>query len=510
MHSFDPTDENVLQRSSGAGVDVWRRRGFLSAAATLAATCSPVLQALTETPQILGGTGYPGRSVFQGDRDYERWRQAMAWQLYKAPRYPEVIVRPDHREQVASVVRKCAAEGRRIAVKSGGHNVSEAFLRDGGLLLDLGELQHLELSSDGSSAWVEPALWSYELLRGLDEADKAFPVSHCATVPMGGFLMGGGIGYNHDNWGTIGCENIIAAEVVLPGGESRIVSSEETPDLLWALKGGGMGFPGVVTRLNIALHPKPKSVMETAVIFPIGHLDLAIELLNDWAKANPVDTELMMLLASNPMATDDTPPQARKMAIARAVTYTASYSASRTQLETLVNHPNTVHAVAPIEFKSTSLQKMSIESVNPKMGLGFGRYAVDTIWTDRLHDMTDSLNQQISQAPSNKTHFVISPKMNKNVSEDCAFSRIGSTFVGAYTVWDDESEDDRNFNWLSKTRSALHPFSKGQYINEVDAFANPGAPQQCFSSSAWARLNETRRRFDPSELFYGWPGTGRG
>ncbi|MEL0193118.1 MAG: FAD-binding protein, partial [Halieaceae bacterium] len=275
MHSFDPTDENVLQRSSGAGVDVWRRRGFLSAAATLAATCSPVLQALTDTPHTLGGTDYPGRTVFQGDRDYERWRQAMAWQLYKAPRYPEVIVRPDHREQVADVVKKCAAEGRRIAVKSGGHNVSEAFLRDGGLLLDLGELQHLELSSDGSSAWVEPALWSYELLRGLDEADKAFPVSHCATVPMGGFLMGGGIGYNHDNWGAIGCENIMAAEAVLPSGESHIISSEENPDLLWALKGAGMGFPGVVTRLNIALHPKPKSVMETAVIFPIGHLDLA-------------------------------------------------------------------------------------------------------------------------------------------------------------------------------------------------------------------------------------------
>jgi len=493
------------ESSFESAVGVWRRRGFLSAAATLAATLSPLSRALNSDLSPSTQPLYPGRSVLRGDDDYERWRLAMAWQLYTAPRYPDVIVRPDHRDQVSDIVKQCARERRKIAVKSGGHNVSEAFLRDGGLLLDLGELQTLSVSDDGKNAWVDPAIWSYELLRGIDPFGAAFPVAHCATVPMGGFLMGGGIGYNHDNWGAIGCENIVAAEVVIPNGQALTVSAEEQPDLFWALKGAGMGFPGVVTRLKLKLHAKPQSVMETAAIFPIGKLNLAIELLGDWANANPPDTELMMLLANNPMATSETPPEARKMAIARAVTYTQSEANSRSLLERLAAHPNTAHAVAPIEFKPTTLQSMSIESVNPSMGLGFGRYAVDTIWTDQLRDMSDTLQECILQAPSSKTHFVISPKINQKIGDTSAFSRIGQTFVGAYTVWDEEAYDASNFGWLDDTRQALQPFSKGQYINEVDAFNDPSAPRRCFSDSAWVRLNQLRELYDSEGLFHGWP-----
>ena len=49
----------------------------------------------------------PGRFVTKGDPDYERWRTAMPWQLYKAPRYPDVIVRPSHSEVVAVVKGPC-------------------------------------------------------------------------------------------------------------------------------------------------------------------------------------------------------------------------------------------------------------------------------------------------------------------------------------------------------------------------------------------------------------------
>ena len=148
---------------------------------------------------------------------------------------------------------------------------------------------------------------------------------------------------------------------------------------------------------------------------------------------------------------------------------------------------------------------MSIESVNPSMGLGFGRYAVDTIWTDQLRDMSDVLRERILQAPSSKTHFVISPKINQKISDTSAFSRIGQTFVGAYTVWDEGTHDASNFGWLGDTRQALQPFSKGQYINEVDAFNDPSAPRRCFSDSAWVRLNQLRELYDSEGLFHGWP-----
>ncbi len=504
VHSVAPEEAAMDHlENNRQSLQIWSRRGFLSAATVLlGAGASGIL-----APPVPAATppSYPGRYVTKDDPHYERWRVAMPWQLYKAPRYPDVIVRPNHAGEVAEIVRSAQRERRRLAIKSGGHNVSEAFLRDGGLLLDLGELQALEISRDNSSAWVEPALWSHGLLRGLAAHEKAFPVSHCATVPMGGFLIGGGIGYNHDNWGALGCHSILAAEVVTPSGEQITVSPEEHAELLWALKGGGMGFPGIATRLQLALYPAPGSVMESAIIFPIGELQAALKMLSDWMAMKPADTELMMLVAHNPSATDQTPAAARKLAIVRAVTYAASEEKSRHTLTALTNHPLVDKAIMTAPPKSTSLEQMSVESINPALGLGFGRFAVDTVWTDQVEAMAETLQQQISRAPSTKTHFVVSPKMNRTLTKDAAFSVVGDTFVGAYTVWDEATDDGVNFSWLEQTSHRLRAMTCGQYINEVDAFRDPLAPARCFSPEAWRKLARIRKQHDPTGVLHGWP-----
>ena len=93
--------------------------------------------------RAIGGwrDAFDGRSVSRTEPDYESWRQAMPWQMYTAPRYPDMIARPASSAAIPELVATARKAGLRLAVKSGGHNVSEAFLRDGGILLDLGELQ---------------------------------------------------------------------------------------------------------------------------------------------------------------------------------------------------------------------------------------------------------------------------------------------------------------------------------------------------------------------------------
>ena len=210
-------------------------------------------------PLRTGGARFDGRSVARGESEYEVWRQAMPWQMYTAPRYPELIARPATVAAVADVIRAAQRKGHPVAIKSGGHNVSAAFLRDGGVLLDLGELQGVEVDSAAGTAWVEPALWSHGLLGAIAPHGYAFPLAHCATVPMGGYLLGGGLGYNHDNWGTLACHSILAAEVVLANGETVIASPDSEPDLYWAVRGAGTGFFGVVTRYKIQLYRGTRS-----------------------------------------------------------------------------------------------------------------------------------------------------------------------------------------------------------------------------------------------------------
>ena len=493
-------DDSDPRRARG----IWTRRGFIGALGVLAAAGRGAWA--SGSPESWRA-GIAGRSVARGEPDYPSWHQAMPWQMYTAPRYPDLIVRPDAAEAVPALLRAAGEQGLRVVVKSGGHNVSESFLRQGGMLLDLGELQGIEVDAAAGTAWVEPALWSHGLLQAIEPAGWAFPIAHCATVPMGGYLLGGGLGYNHDNWGTLACHSVLAAEVVLASGETVIASPDSHADLYWALRGAGTGFFGVVTRYQLRLYPAPAAVHESSYIFPLSRLDAATGMLQDWAAAGPADTELMMLLAHNPMAPADAAPADQKMCIVRAVVYSDSPEQAARQLGALGAHPVAATAAMKIEMQPTSLKKMQVESVDADMGLGFGRYAVDTIWTDRLAEVMAAISDHFMYANSVKTHFVISPKMNRTLPGDAAFSRVGKTFVGAYAMWDETEQDGASFAWLAGASARMRPLAVGQYINEVDAFRDPAAPARCFSEAAWQRLAQLRRRHDPHGLFFGWPGT---
>jgi FAD/FMN-containing dehydrogenase len=79
----------------------------------------------------------------------------------------------------------------------------------------------------------------------------------CVTVgAAGGFPQGGGFGSFSRRYGTA-AGNVLEAEVVLASGEIVVANEAQHPDLFWALRGGGGGTFGVVSRLTMQTHPVP-------------------------------------------------------------------------------------------------------------------------------------------------------------------------------------------------------------------------------------------------------------
>jgi hypothetical protein len=79
----------------------------------------------------------------------------------------------------------------------------------------------------------------------------------CTDVGVAGLVQSGGFGSFSRGFGTAAA-GLLEAEIVTADGAIRIANACTNPDLFWALKGGGGGSWGVVTRLTLRTHDLPQ------------------------------------------------------------------------------------------------------------------------------------------------------------------------------------------------------------------------------------------------------------
>ncbi|HTY43174.1 MAG TPA: FAD-binding protein [Thermoanaerobaculia bacterium] len=79
----------------------------------------------------------------------------------------------------------------------------------------------------------------------------------CCTVGVVGLVAGGGFGSFSKTYG-MAAASLLEAEIVTADGQVRIANACTNPDLFWALKGGGGGTFGVVTKITLATHELPE------------------------------------------------------------------------------------------------------------------------------------------------------------------------------------------------------------------------------------------------------------
>ncbi len=89
------------------------------------------------------------------------------------------------------------------------------------------------------------------------EAGRYVQGGGCTDVGVAGLVQSGGFGGLSKGFGTAAA-NLLEAEVVTADGQIRTVNHVLEPELFWALKGGGGGSFGVVTKLTLQTHDLPQ------------------------------------------------------------------------------------------------------------------------------------------------------------------------------------------------------------------------------------------------------------
>jgi FAD/FMN-containing dehydrogenase len=241
-----------------------------------------------------------GKVTAIGDPAYEDLRRALVWNEPAPGRRPTLICRAATEHDVMAAVDFARAHRLKVAVRGGGHNWVGFSLRDHSLLIDLGELKRvISIDAKAHTATVQPAVRGRELNAALAKSGFAFPVGHRPTVPLSGFLLNGGLGCNFGGWGP-GCLSIEAANVVTADGRLVVASDTRHPDLLWAIRGAGPGFFGVITQYRLKTRPTPRAITACDYFYAMERMDAVGAWAASIAGKMPKEVELTLFCTAAP------------------------------------------------------------------------------------------------------------------------------------------------------------------------------------------------------------------
>ncbi len=444
-----------------------------------------------------------GEVINREDDQYEAWRNSMVWHLRKPDRYPDTIMRARSEQDVSAAVKYATDNGLKVSARSSGHNSTGAALRDGGLLIDLALLRDIEINAGNKTAQVQPGLWSEQLIREAGKQGLAFPAAHCPTVALGGYLLGGGVGWNHAHWGGVACHSIKSADIILAGGRKVTATPDAYPELFWAVRGVGPGFFGIVTRLELQLYPLPQAIYTSMYISPIDNLPTVVDSLDKLNRIKDERVEILVLLMHDPQAPGDTLPGQAKLCMVGVNAFADTESEARAMLSPFADSVLAAASVFKQEYQPTTFANL----YNPEnVDSGIGRYAVDNVWTDDPGQALLSVAEHFKRTPSTRSHVLCSYGIKPELHDDACFSRIADHYIASYLLWNDAENDQANYAWLKTTNDLLQPYSKGTYVNEIEATLFPERIKSSFSEKNWERLAELRKKYDPDNVFHTWLG----
>jgi len=210
--------------------------------------------------------GLQGRLLLQGDEGYDAAKQV--WNGMFDHKKPAMVVQCASTDDVVDAVTFANERELLLSVKCGGHSFPGKSTSDGGMMIDLSQMQSVDVDADAMTLRADGG----SLLGHIDSTATAHNamtttgiVSHTGT---GGFTLGGGLGRTDRKMG-LAIDNLLAATVVTASGDVVRASTDENADLFWGLRGGGGNF-GIVTEFVYRLHPFNPTVYGGDMLYDIS------------------------------------------------------------------------------------------------------------------------------------------------------------------------------------------------------------------------------------------------
>nr|WP_300052463.1 FAD-binding oxidoreductase [uncultured Nocardioides sp.] len=427
------------------------------------------------------------------DAEYDEARR-----VYNAmiDRRPAVIVRPANTGDVMAAVRFAAENDLTVAVRGGSHSVPGFGTADDALVVDLSSMRGVRVDPLTQTARVEGgATWG-----DLNAAGYPFGLATTggiiSTTGVGGLTLGGGIGHLARGLG-LSCDNLLAADVVTADGSFHVASDKEDADLFWAIRGGGGNF-GVVTSFEFRMSPV-KDIYGGPMFFELDRAGDLLRFFREFIADAPEELGCFPAYQIAPPLPFIPEDRHGEPFIAMVTCWAGDLEAGEKALQPIrdVASPMAEHVgVMPYPALNSAFDALVPPGLQHYWKANFVTELTDDAIAAHLEH-----GPKIPVVNSTMHIYPINGAAQRVAPESTAFAYRDATFATVIAgMWPDPADNDANTAWVKDYYAATAPHSEeGGYVNFM-AEDDQSRIRANYRGN-YDRLAETKRRYDPDNLF---------
>ncbi|MEV7727901.1 FAD-binding oxidoreductase [Streptomyces sp. NPDC087917] len=409
-------------------------------------------------------------------------------------RRPAVIARCRSESDVVTAVRFARRLDLPIAVRGGGHSVAGSALGDGALVVDLRLMNEVTVHPAAKAVRVGGGATMSDMDRACQPYALATTGGRASTTGVGGFVLGGGSGWLDRKFG-LAVDNLIGADVVTAEGNCVSTTSEDEPDLFWALHGGGGNF-GIATSLTLRLHELPAMSIAMLMYAPERGPEVT-SLYRELIESGPPEASGAVLFLTAPPEPFVPPHLVGTPLCVALLTYAGPEGAMRKPAQPLLAVPHEVEIVTAIPY--ADLQRM----IDDPPGL---RNHWSAEYLTGLPDEAVAAYCALAGSmpvPTGTQHilFPLGGAIADGPAEYPVPYRDSPWAVHPFGIWQDPADDDRCRRWVKDVRAGMEPWSSGAvYLNFL---GDEGRERVAagLGEENLRRLGVVKRRYDPDNVF---------
>ena len=417
-----------------------------------------------------------GKLLLSGQDDFSSATQLFDPQFDSQA--PAAVVEAAGEPDVQAATAFAREHGLPVAVRAGGHSYVGASSTTGALVVDLRGMS--DIAPDGDLVTIGAGATARAVLAALNASGRSLPLGTCPTVGVAGLTLGGGLGVDSRQYGLT-CDQLVSANVVVPGGGSAQTSATQLPGLFWALRGGG-GSAGIVTSLTYrTCAAQARDILR--LTFPPG---AAAQVLTGWARWQPgadrtiwSNVEISSTTGELGCAIQIVTPAGRGTAAAAALT------AATATPPTGIDHRTLDHMAAADQLGGGATTPRSTKVAG----------------SDVLTELTPAVAATVVQIVTDRSRsgasgYVLIDPLDGAVRDTPAAATAFPWRAHAATLqWIVDTPEDpvTARTWITTAHRTLGPASAGAYANYVEPHDDPAR----YYAANLDRLRAVRHGLDP-------------